>query len=74
MTDPTASDNKAWLDHWARVGPKLEQVRRNELRAYKHEDNLAAIDALLEIGAARATPRTTSGLVALQRIFHKKTT
>lgn len=73
MTDPTTSDNKAWVEHWARVGPALDRIRREELRAFRHEDNVDAIDALLQIGADHATPRETSGLVELQRILHQRT-
>jgi hypothetical protein len=54
---------------WRRIGPKLEQVRRAELRAFKHEEHIEAIDALLQIGYLHGKPRNTSGLVILQRIL-----
>lgn len=32
--------NRGWVEHWARVGPELERIRREELRRYRHEDNI----------------------------------
>jgi hypothetical protein len=42
-----------------------------ELRAFDYERNFAAIDALLQLACERAVPRTSSGLVELQRLFAK---
>ena len=68
---PHRTDNKAWVEHWQKIGPKLDAIRREELRKFKHEDHLEEIDALLEIGSRFGTPRTTSGLVEQQRLFQK---
>ena len=65
------ADNKAWVEHWQKVGPKLDAIRRKELRNFKHEDHIEEIDALLEIGSRFGTPRTTTGLVEQQRLFQK---
>jgi hypothetical protein len=59
--------NRDWIEHWRRVGPKLEQVRRAELRALDYEAQLPAIEALLEIACKLAQPRTTSGLAELHK-------
>ena len=59
------------VEHWRRLAPKLEAVRRAELRALKVEDHVQAIDALLQLGYEHGTPRTTSGLVILQRLLAK---
>ena len=67
----SATTDEAWVEHWRKVGPQLERIRRDELRNFKNEDNLEAINALLEIGARRGEPRTTSGLVEMQRLFKK---
>ncbi|NOX56347.1 MAG: hypothetical protein GXP27_18260 [Planctomycetes bacterium] len=63
---------RAWIEHWKRVGPKLERIKRDELRRYKHEENIEIIDALLQFGLDHASPRGTSGLVELQRVLHRK--
>ena len=78
MDEPTRSveisgieEATSWADHWARIGPKLESVRRQELRNFDFTRERAAIDGLLEIAVAHAVPRTTSGLVELQRRLRK---
>ena len=65
----SAATDKAWVEHWRKVGPQLERISREELRNYKNEENLELIDALLEIGARMGEPRTSSGLVEMQRLF-----
>jgi hypothetical protein len=57
--------------HWQRIGPELDRIRRWELRNFNYMEHWAAIDALLQIACERAVPRTTSGLVELQRVFAK---
>ena len=64
-------DDAAWVKHWQRIGPLLEQIRREELRNFKYENHVDLIDSLLEIGCRTGPPRTTSGLVELQRLFQK---
>lgn len=71
MSEPIERSDKAWLEHWARVGPKLERIRREELRNLDHARHVEAIDTLLQIAVERATPRTTSGLVEMQRLFRR---
>jgi hypothetical protein len=62
---------KKWVDNWKTTGPLLEQIRRKELREFVHEDHLAAMRSLLELGAKFAKPRTTTGMVEMQRLFMK---
>jgi hypothetical protein len=63
--------DKDFVEHWRRVGPKLERIRREELRNFDWEKQLPLIDALLEIGVSFRPPRTTSGLVELERFLAK---
>ena len=63
--------NKGFVEHWKRVGPKLERIRREELRNFRHEDNIELIDSLLQMGVDLGTERTSSGLVEMQRLFMK---
>lgn len=74
MAKLSESGDKEFVDHWLRVGEKLARIRRDELRRYNHDENRAIIDALLELGARRATFRPTSGLVEQQRLFQKART
>jgi hypothetical protein len=70
-TTPPSRTNAAFVAHWQRVGPLLDEIRREELRNFNYADHLEAIDALLEIGARTATCRPTSGLVEQQRMFQE---
>ncbi len=65
------SDMKEFVEHWKRIGPKLAEIRRRELREFNYEQNLPLIDALMQIGCDMAVPRKTSGLVELQRRLGK---
>ena len=71
MADADDSGKKAWVEHWVRLGPKLEEIRRHELRIFNYEEHFEAVDALLQIGCQFARPRLTSGLVEQQRLFKK---
>jgi hypothetical protein len=70
---PVSDDrtNKGFVEHWQRVGPKLERIRWEELRKFRHEDNIELIDSLLQMGLDLGTERTTSGLVEMERLFMK---
>jgi hypothetical protein len=73
VTDEKKQQLKQWVETWKRAGPELERMRREELRAYRHEDNVEAIDALLQIGYKHRRVCATSGLVEQQRIFMRAT-
>jgi hypothetical protein len=63
--------DKEWIENWRRVGPKLQEIRRQELRNFNHDEQWEMVDALLQLGFEHATPRTTSGLVELARLMAK---
>lgn len=71
MQDQEEHQNRAWVENWAKVGPKLEAIRRRELRQMTYQQRIEAIDTLLQIGCRFAKPRRTSGLVEQQRLFQK---
>jgi hypothetical protein len=71
MANRQAHSDKEWVEHWRRLGPKLEAIRRWELRHFNYEEQLPVIDALLQLGVENAVPRPTSGLVELQRLLAK---
>lgn len=72
MDEQKHADNRGFVEHWRRVGPQLERMRRQELREFDHHASADAIDALLQMGVDFAQERTTSGLVTLQKILHRK--
>jgi hypothetical protein len=59
------------IAHWRRIGLELDRIRRQELRQFNYEEELPQIDALLQLACERALPRTTSGLVELERLLAK---
>jgi hypothetical protein len=71
--EPDTEDDlvRRWVENWRQAGPKLEAIRRKELREFRYEDHAEEIDALLEIGLRFGEPRTTSGFVEQQRWFRK---
>lgn len=69
MESSGPNGDRQWVEHWRRVGPILERLRREELSDYSHQDNVAAIDAILDLGARWGLPRDTSGLVEMQRLL-----
>jgi hypothetical protein len=69
MTGDSKEQMRAWVENWKRAGPLLEAIRREELRNFKHEDNVELIDALLQIGYEHRRDEPTSGLIEQQRIF-----
>ncbi len=69
MAEINCGITKEWVEHWKRIGPRLAEIRRRELREFNYEEQQPLIDALLQIGVEMAVPRQTSGLVELQRRF-----
>ncbi|MBM4032470.1 MAG: hypothetical protein FJ291_11890 [Planctomycetes bacterium] len=71
MPDPEKQQHKQWVDTWKRAGPMLEDFRYEELRRFRHEDNVKIIDALLEMGYRHRVNVPTSGLAELPRLLAK---
>ena len=71
MSDQDDNTVKAWVENWAKAGPRLDAVRRRELREMTYEERIRAIDTLLQIGSRFGKSRNTSGLVEQQRLFQK---
>ncbi len=66
-TAMAGAQGRAWAATWARAGMELERLRRAELRTFDYAQHMAEVDELLDLAARFAQPRTTSGLVELQR-------
>ncbi|MCE9533855.1 MAG: hypothetical protein K8T89_22420 [Planctomycetes bacterium] len=56
------------------VGPILKEIGINDLRDYCHEIHGPLVDAILKRDWKPAPPKTTSGLVELQKLLHRKKT
>ncbi len=63
---------RIWVEHWKRVGPELERIKRDELRALTDAKAAAAAEAILSFPVDDSTlesRKTSSGLVEQQSIF-----
>ena len=60
-----------WVEHWQRVGPILEQINAEELRAMDVREAIQKILPMCDWCFENSEPRTTSGLVEQQRYFAK---
>lgn len=63
------NDNQAFVEHWRRVGPLLEERRKRELAERGQTVDPAELDALFDLALKHGAERTTSGLVELQKFF-----
>lgn len=63
------NDNREMLAAWARAGHAADEVRKQELRRYRHKDNIAIIDGLFQLGFDRRVKRLTTGLIEFQRLL-----
>ena len=67
-----ANPTAGFIAHWKRVGPILQQIRRDELRRFDWDKDWALVDSLMDLDVDRPSkPRTTSGLVELQRFMRR---
>ena len=64
-------DAKQWVENWKRVGPILEQIKAEELRAPDYHEKLERLLPMCDLACTQAEPRKTSGLVEQQRLFMK---
>ena len=64
---------KLWVEHWQRVGPMLEKIEHDELRAFSFERDWQVVDSLLQLGCdvPNAKAGHESGLIEQQRLFGK---
>ena len=62
---------RRYVKGWERTGRELEKIRRKELRELDEQKGGVGLGALAEIGVQYGRPRTTSGLVEMQKWFMK---
>ena len=64
---------RLWVENWRRVGPELERLKRQELRALSEEEGtkraLEVMDARAEDRWKDPKRRNLSGLIEQQRLF-----
>lgn len=61
--------NKKIVRQWQHTSKLLAEIRAEELKNLIYDPEL--VNSMLELGLLHARPRTTSGLVEMQRYFRK---
>lgn len=62
-------DALTWVRVWREAGPRLEAIRREELRRVDIATVAHALDGAFRFALRNAPPRATSGLIEQQRLF-----
>ncbi len=60
---------KRWVQAWKEAGPRLEQVRREDLRRLDPQRAIALLCGEADYTRPPRAPRPTSGLIEQQRWF-----
>lgn len=72
---PEKEQMRAWVQNWKRIGPELEKIKRDELRALSDEEwsrrTAAVMNSRPRHARERAKANVFSGLVEQQRIFSR---
>ena len=61
----------AWVQNWQVVGPELERMKREEIRRANTQEAIMLFDLAFKAALRNTPPRTTSGLVEMQKLFRK---
>src|SRR6202030_1127206 len=61
---------RRWVETWKRAGPELEAIREREIREADNVQVVAMLRGAMNL-ATQLPPRTSSGLVEMQRFLAK---
>jgi hypothetical protein len=70
VRDPRA-DYKAYVEHWKRIGPIMEEVRKQDIRNSTTFGVLHVFDCFVKKAKREVGLRPSSGLVEYYRILAK---
>jgi hypothetical protein len=60
---------RKWVDTWREAGPKLDAIRREEIRAADNLEVLGILEGAFNHALRTLPPRSSSGLVEMQTLF-----
>jgi hypothetical protein len=78
MSRPSALDSwtpeavalgRRWVQAWKVAGPRLDAIRRRELRGSDPYEAIARLCGPADYNVAPRAPKPTSGLIEQQRLF-----
>ena len=67
----TAFSNREWARTWKAAARELEAVRRAEIKSADTAAAIFALDDAFRSTLASLSPRSSSGLVDMQRLFQR---
>jgi hypothetical protein len=70
-SEEAKAQGRRWVQAWREAGPRLEDIRRRELRETDAYEAIAKLCGPGDYRVAPRAPRRTSGLVEQQRIFSR---
>ena len=62
---------RRWVKTWQDAGPRLERIRRQELRALDTFDTIRKLCGTADYHVAPRAPKPTSGLIEQQQYFQR---
>lgn len=65
-------DGALWVRIWRQAGPRLEAIRRDEIRRTDHLRVVGAFGGAFREALRALPPGPTSGLVEQQRLFARR--
>lgn len=68
-TPEQVAQGRAWVNRWRDAGPRLEAIRRRELRELDGYAAIARLCGDADYHTPPRAPKPTSGLVEQQRLF-----
>jgi hypothetical protein len=71
MNSSATDKLRDWVRNWQVVGPRLEQLRREEIRNANTQAAIKQFDLAFKAALRNTPPRQTSGLIEFQRLLRK---
>jgi hypothetical protein len=71
MSEQEKAQTRAWVRNWQRVGPVLEEMRADEIRATNTVEAMEVLDGMFTHAVETVPMRESSGLIEQQRIFSR---
>ena len=68
-TPEQLANARRWVKTWQDAGPRLEAIRRSELRALNVYDAIALLCGAADYTVPPRAPKPSSGLVEQQQLF-----
>ncbi len=62
---------RQYAERWKQAGPKLAEIKRQELRGFNYSASQNLIDGMLRWACENTHPKLYTGLVEQQRYFKK---